>query len=561
MPHETEILFNESGIQYQGVNDASGGTGAYPIQGLIVGQFKRGRLDKPMTIHRDNIKAMLGYEPQNPCYTAVQDVLGTGVPSIEVLRINKSVISNPGNGAISCAGATSVMTLVMAYKMPLVEAEIMPIMMGAKVTINDVTHNFFETLTSGQYFDTIQESNPNDGTQLTLPEGYFPDWQHLANITKNTLRLNFDFTENNPNSSLILTPPTASPYDNFSYYQGEDKRILEVCVKAGEPVVNPPDPLPPLPNPNPENRYFRPFLVTHDGAYLYGDLGDSIYGIYALNGNSLDLSHNLMASSKNDDRNYTSFSKDSSLLLRSGEGKSLSRSNGENYDVNLMFDPPVNEPALKRAIGANGDYILTANMNQAIQIYKRQTQATYKKIGQLSEADYFTSLCVSPNGDKFSYVTTGSADLKVFSFENGNVQLIGMHAMTTNAQYDRRTIGNAIWMHSDIIMWSYTWDISDDEKFKGFLDIIKVTAHEVTLGSRKEDLGPIYYRFQPPQNGRVLATTNLDEVRLLDVNSLGTLTHTRSYPELKFNQNVLLPNGNIATNGSYPGQVDIINVI
>ena len=87
MPHETEILFNEPGIQYQGVNDASGGTGAYPIQGLIVGQFKRGRLDKPMTVHRDNIKAMLGYEPQNPCYTAVQDVLGTGVPNVQVLRI------------------------------------------------------------------------------------------------------------------------------------------------------------------------------------------------------------------------------------------------------------------------------------------------------------------------------------------------------------------------------------------------------------------------------------------------------------------------------------------
>jgi BspA type Leucine rich repeat region (6 copies) len=99
MPHETEILFNEAGIQYQGVNDASGGTGAYPIQGLIVGQFKRGRLDKPMTIHRDNIKAMLGYDPQNPCYTAVQDVLGTGVPNVQVLRLGEGGPDwNPGGG-------------------------------------------------------------------------------------------------------------------------------------------------------------------------------------------------------------------------------------------------------------------------------------------------------------------------------------------------------------------------------------------------------------------------------------------------------------------------------
>ena len=90
MPHETEILFNEAGIQYQGVNDASGGTGAYPIQGLIVGQFKRGRLDKPMTIHRDNIKAMLGYDPKNSYYTAVQDILNQGVPNVAVLRILSS---------------------------------------------------------------------------------------------------------------------------------------------------------------------------------------------------------------------------------------------------------------------------------------------------------------------------------------------------------------------------------------------------------------------------------------------------------------------------------------
>ncbi len=87
MPHETEILFNEPGIQYQGVTDASGSTGSYPVQGLIVGEFKRGRLDKPMVIHKDNVKAMLGHEPDNPHYVAVQDLLGTGVPNVQVLRL------------------------------------------------------------------------------------------------------------------------------------------------------------------------------------------------------------------------------------------------------------------------------------------------------------------------------------------------------------------------------------------------------------------------------------------------------------------------------------------
>ena len=87
MPHETEILANESGIQYQGVNDASSVTGEYPIQGLMTGIFKRGRFDRPMTIHKSNIKAMLGHEPKNPYYNAVQDALETGVPSVQVLRL------------------------------------------------------------------------------------------------------------------------------------------------------------------------------------------------------------------------------------------------------------------------------------------------------------------------------------------------------------------------------------------------------------------------------------------------------------------------------------------
>ena len=87
MPHETEILANESGIQYQGVNDASSVTGEYPIQGLMTGIFKRGRFDRPMTIHKSNIKAMLGHEPKNPNYLAVQDALETGVPSVQVLRL------------------------------------------------------------------------------------------------------------------------------------------------------------------------------------------------------------------------------------------------------------------------------------------------------------------------------------------------------------------------------------------------------------------------------------------------------------------------------------------
>ena len=87
MTNVTEVLGDESGIQYQGVIDASGGNGSYPTIGLMVGYFRRGRIDKPMTITNENIRALLGYQPMNWDYVAVQDVLNTGVPSVQVLRI------------------------------------------------------------------------------------------------------------------------------------------------------------------------------------------------------------------------------------------------------------------------------------------------------------------------------------------------------------------------------------------------------------------------------------------------------------------------------------------
>ena len=87
MTNITTIIDQESGIQYQGVEDRSSRTGTYPVIGLIAGQFRRGRFDKPMTITNENIKAQLGYDPTNPHYMAVQDGLSSGVPSVQVLRV------------------------------------------------------------------------------------------------------------------------------------------------------------------------------------------------------------------------------------------------------------------------------------------------------------------------------------------------------------------------------------------------------------------------------------------------------------------------------------------
>lgn len=87
MPHITKVLGQEAGLQFQGVKDKTGSTGQSPVNGVLVGSFKRGRLDQTMTVTLGNINAMLGYEPDNPDYVTVLDYLNTGVPSVQVLRL------------------------------------------------------------------------------------------------------------------------------------------------------------------------------------------------------------------------------------------------------------------------------------------------------------------------------------------------------------------------------------------------------------------------------------------------------------------------------------------
>ncbi|GAA5003285.1 hypothetical protein GCM10023206_06820 [Acinetobacter puyangensis] len=84
----TKVLGEAAGIQWSGLQDR---TETNSVTGLgaplIVGQFRRGRIDKPITITNGNIKAELGYDPTNKDYIAVQSMLDTGVPSVQVLRI------------------------------------------------------------------------------------------------------------------------------------------------------------------------------------------------------------------------------------------------------------------------------------------------------------------------------------------------------------------------------------------------------------------------------------------------------------------------------------------
>ncbi len=101
----TKILGEAIGIQRQDIIDrteeqtADGLTGA-----VILGRFKRGRFDAPMSIHLGNIRGQLGYDPKNPDYIAVQDCLDTGVPSVQVLRVKEAEDD-------ACVGATKKITL------------------------------------------------------------------------------------------------------------------------------------------------------------------------------------------------------------------------------------------------------------------------------------------------------------------------------------------------------------------------------------------------------------------------------------------------------------------
>lgn len=63
--------------------------------GLIIGFFMRGRLDRPMRVTLATLRARLGYEPANPCYVAVSDCLNAGVPSVWVMRVSGNWFSLP----------------------------------------------------------------------------------------------------------------------------------------------------------------------------------------------------------------------------------------------------------------------------------------------------------------------------------------------------------------------------------------------------------------------------------------------------------------------------------
>lgn len=85
---ESKTLGSAAGIQYQGVIDKSEGTSLPSLaNGVIIGRFKRGRMDKPFKVTSKNYRSLLGYDPSNPSYLVVEDAFKRGVSEISILRV------------------------------------------------------------------------------------------------------------------------------------------------------------------------------------------------------------------------------------------------------------------------------------------------------------------------------------------------------------------------------------------------------------------------------------------------------------------------------------------
>jgi len=85
---ESKTLGSAAGIQRQDVIDKSETTSLPALaNGVLVGRFKRGRMDKTFVVTASNYKALLGHDPSNPSYLAVEDTFKRGVSQIEVRRV------------------------------------------------------------------------------------------------------------------------------------------------------------------------------------------------------------------------------------------------------------------------------------------------------------------------------------------------------------------------------------------------------------------------------------------------------------------------------------------
>ena len=84
---ESKILGSAVGIQRQDVIDNTE-TNVLPslANGVFMGRYKRGRMDKPFKVTSENYRSLLGHDPSNPSYLAVEDAFKRGIREVSILR-------------------------------------------------------------------------------------------------------------------------------------------------------------------------------------------------------------------------------------------------------------------------------------------------------------------------------------------------------------------------------------------------------------------------------------------------------------------------------------------
>ena len=145
---ETKILGDAVGVQRGDVIDKSETTVLPSLaNGVITGHFKRGRMDKPFKVTASNYKALLGHDPSNPSYLAVEDAFKNGVNELSILRVGQT-----GGAAIKCVANFAEM-LPPPYE-------------------PEVVADFFLTVSrNGGEFKTYRVNNPAEGAAFA--ENFF----------------------------------------------------------------------------------------------------------------------------------------------------------------------------------------------------------------------------------------------------------------------------------------------------------------------------------------------------------------------------------------------------
>ncbi|WP_248088869.1 hypothetical protein [Acinetobacter radioresistens] len=561
----SKVLGAQAGIQYSGVKDKSEADPTVQLlNGVIFGRFKRGRFDKPFKVTSDNIRSKLGYDPTNKDYVAVEDALANGAPFVWVMRVTDKLDTDTGgSGTISCAGATNEMTLVQAIYVS-IDKEINPETLGliyksAKLIINGKEYNLMTALEAGEYLIPGQIPKKTDGTEFDIPVGYLSEWVHLKNATDKTLRLKFDLTENNEDSFLILPAPKKSPTNNMSYYQGPDKRILEVCLSPSDLSEIPEEPTPPA------HSTLIPYAATNDGKYIYGRLSDTNnFGLYPLNYDQVDLSNNLIKYPTSSSSFRVQFSGDDSIILDNYMVETFGYFKGsEKYDTQLTFDTKLRDSA-KSIITPDGKYILSGSISEYIKVYERLAPSYYGLVKSFSNSQYFTGLTISPDGTKVAYLE-GSADLAVYNFENGNPTLIGIYYLRRDeAQASSHNLGDPFWISNDLLGWSYTWNSNGPNDptviEKATLDVIRVTNNSFALLTAN-DIGKTYYNAIGKSQNNCTLVSSLGDKRLIKFDETGALIENSHLPEIKNDGCVLLPNGYIAYQSNTYGKVELLSTL